>query len=312
MSSSNNPSVSHVEDDGGANANSYLVTANDDNDIDRSEIASAEVDLLTNDDEEFGRSSERHVYTHTHSNPTQEQTQTHVRTELSRNSDRDNINKYSNDDDDDEGIIKDDYGIPGEDVGVGDPSGRNMYYDDDNEDDDDGIYIDDEIVKSVLESSEERFRAQDNNDFRKCCIYGIVGIAIMVFMAIIVDSDLLMRGYIQHQGTAYPFNDREDYQGSDVNGTLSDEEYSMSGTEFEDTMKYVAHYDNAVDVKGPAFQPSMGEIPFLFTKGSESPMVEEALSKCLGLVIAGNKPGPFELWGDQVSIRIQYKQVIRQ
>lgn len=186
------------------------------------------------------------------------------------------------------------------DYGIGNPTSTHMYDDDDDDDEeDDGIYIDEEIVQSVLGSSEDRIQERENRDLRKCCFYGLSGIVFLFLLAIIVDSDVLMRGYIQHQGTAYPFNDREEFR--DLNETGSDDHF-ISDADRTDTMKFASHFDNAVNVKGPAFQPAWGEIPFFFTKGNQSPVLEQIFSRCLGFVIAGDKPGPIELRKDKLIV----------
>ncbi len=189
----------------------------------------------------------------------------------------------------------DDATLEGRSIGKDDGGGA---VDDDEISDDYGLHIDDEIVDDVLRSSEDRIRDRENKFMKKYCMYGMGGFALFCFFIALLDSttDISARRDIQNQGSAYHYEDKETFASGEDEETIMDKHIPYPTEQFK---PFDTH---AASVKGPGFNPANEEIPYFFQMSSVSNSVEDIFSRCLGLVIASDKPGPPGLPSNAVSI----------
>jgi len=148
------------------------------------------------------------------------------------------------------------------------------------DDDDYGMALDDDIVKNVLDGSEDRMRGRTNEKFKKHCAYSLTVFCVVFLFLVIINSDLMERRDIQQHGTAFHYDDEDKFLET-PGGTVFDTPVKYSGK-----LPIRSGYNHFVDIRGPAFRQG-DEIPFFFDQKDGSNVVEDILSQCLGLVIAG-------------------------
>ncbi len=177
---------------------------------------------------------------------------------------------------------------PGDDSTLGKDFGGGAVDDDDEISDDYGLHIDEEIVDDILKSSDDRIRDRENQFMKKYCMYGMAGFVLFCFFVALLDSttDMSVRHDIQNHGSAYHYDDEETFGSGKDEETVLNEHIPYPAEQFK---PFDTH---AVSVLGPEFNPAMEEIPYFFQMSSVSTTVEDTFSRCLGLVIASNKPGP--------------------
>jgi len=151
-----------------------------------------------------------------------------------------------------------------------------------------GIHLDDEIVNNVLGSSDARIKKTRSDATKKYFFYGILVFCSFVLLVSLLDPDFVMRNYIAAEGSAYHYHDRGDFShGSKENAIEETLQFD------ESDYRRAEVFNNAVDVKGPdPFAPERGELPFYWSLRNACPTVEDILSECLDLAVAGEKVVP--------------------
>ncbi len=168
-----------------------------------------------------------------------------------------------------------------------------QYYADVEDADDDisySIAIDDEIVKDVLSGSDERQKKRrilqgiyckaHYATFLLCCM------CVGLYYLIDLFPDALIYKDIEAYGSAFHYEDEDAFfEKPKPGGNLFDIPVEPSS---EGGVVVVAPqvYDYVVNVRGPAFRKSV-EMPFFVQHNDGSTIVEELLSKCLEITIAG-------------------------
>lgn len=148
-----------------------------------------------------------------------------------------------------------------------------------------GIALDDAIVSSVLDGSNDRMRGRMNEMHKKVCKYGMMLLVGFVGFVWVLNSDFFVMRDIQQNGSAFHMNDEEKFLEKpsfnvfDVPVAVS-ENFAISPA-----------YDNIVNVRGPAYQRAK-ETPFFVDSHDGSTVIEDIISECLGMSIAGTNPIP--------------------
>ena len=148
-----------------------------------------------------------------------------------------------------------------------------------------GIALDDAIVSSVLDGSDDRMKGRMNEKHKKVCKYGMILLVGFVGFVWVLNSDFFVKRDIQQHGSAFHMNDEDKFLEKpsfnvfDVPVAVS-ENFAISPA-----------YDNIVNVRGPAYQRSK-ETPFFVYSHDGSTVIEDIVSECLGMAIAGTNPIP--------------------
>jgi len=149
-----------------------------------------------------------------------------------------------------------------------------------------GIALDSDIVNSVLDGSDDRRRSRKNEKFKKYCKYSMIVFLGFAGILAILNSDLLARVNIQQHGTAFYMNDEDKF--------LDAQAYNIFDVPVEvshENFQVPTSYEHFVDVRGPAYHRET-ETPLFVGFKDGSTVIEDVLSDCLGLTIAGTKPVP--------------------
>lgn len=148
-----------------------------------------------------------------------------------------------------------------------------------------GIALDDDIVSRVLDGSNDRMKGRMNEKHKKVCKYGMMLLVGFVGFVWVLNSDFFVMRDIQQHGSAFHMNDEEKFL----------EKPSFNVFDFpvvvSENFAVPPAYNNIVNVRGPAYQSSK-ETPFFVYSQDGSTVIEDILSECLGMSIAGTNPIP--------------------
>lgn len=173
--------------------------------------------------------------------------------------------------------------------------------------DDDGSYniaIDDDIVENVLGGSQERMREQNSENTKKVCKFSMAFIcfcAVIYYVVDVLPGSTVYRD-IEDHGSAFHYDDEDSFLEKPQSNLFD------APVKIDENIRIPEVYKHAVDVRGPAFSDS--ETPFFVQHNDGSGVIEDVLSKCLGLTLAvSTQPIPdalknslttFDLEGDPI------------
>lgn len=148
-----------------------------------------------------------------------------------------------------------------------------------------GIALDDDIVSKVLDGSDDRMKGRMNEKYKKVCKCGMLLLAGFVGFVWVLNSDFFVRRDIQQHGSAFHMDDENKFLEKPV--------FNVFDVPVAVSKNFVisSAYDNIVDVRGPAYQRAK-ETPFFVYSHDGSTVIEDIVSECLGMAIAGTNPIP--------------------
>jgi len=149
-----------------------------------------------------------------------------------------------------------------------------------------GIALDSDIVKTVLDGSDDRRRSRTNEKFKNYCKYSIILFLGFAGFLTVFNSDYFVYRGIQQHGSAFYMNDGDNF--------LEAQTYNVFDKPVQVSYDY-SHlpdsYKHFKDVRGPAYLREK-ETPLFVGCKDGSTVIEDVVSDCLGLTIAGTKPVP--------------------